>query len=291
MEQIFLQEGWRLREEPLSMQRESVGAVLAQEQGWMDCSLPCDVSMALMAHGRIADPVVAMHCYENEWIERRSWWFVKEFSWAEAARYDAVELVFPSLDCHADVFLNGAYLGHQASAHYPFRREVSRHLRSGVNRIVVRLTVGLEYVSDGDLAQIDRAVCTERGNGRTDRSDKRRAFLRKPQYVFGWDWSPRIATCGIMEVAYLELHRKVAVRALHIATQKLADGQAWLRGEIVVENLDMLGTLNGAINGSLRGSSIFRLKRAFPIRACGGPMDMGNNPCTRQNARYPWRAR
>lgn len=251
MEQIFLQEGWRLREEPLSMQRESVGAVLAQEQGWMDCSLPCDVSMALMAHGRIADPVVAMHCYENEWIERRSWWFVKEFSWAEAARYDAVELVFPSLDCHADVFLNGAYLGHQASAHYPFRREVSRHLRSGVNRIVVRLTVGLEYVSDGDLAQIDRAVCTERGNGRTDRSDKRRAFLRKPQYVFGWDWSPRIATCGIMEVAYLELHRKVAVRALHIATQKLADGQAWLRGEIVVENLDMLGTLDADARLSL----------------------------------------
>ena len=137
MEQIFLREGWRLREEPLSMQRESVGAVLAQEQGWMDCSLPCDVSMALMAHGRIADPAVAMHCYENEWIERRSWWFVREFSWAEAARYDAVELVFPSLDCHADVFLNGAYLGHQASAHYPFRREVSRHLRPGVNRIVV----------------------------------------------------------------------------------------------------------------------------------------------------------
>ena len=251
MEQIFLQEGWRLREEPLSMQRESVGAVLAQEQGWMDCSLPCDVSMALMAHGRIADPAVAMHCYENEWIERRSWWFVREFSWAEAARYDAVELVFPSLDCHADVFLNGAYLGHQASAHYPFRREVSRHLRPGVNRIVVRLTVGLEHVSDGDLAQIDRAVCTERGNGRTDRSDKRRAFLRKPQYVFGWDWSPRIATCGIMEVAYLELHRKVAVRALHIATQKLADGQAWLRGEIVVENLDMLGTLDADARLSL----------------------------------------
>ena len=36
MEQIFLQKGWRLREESLSMQRESLGAVLAQEQGWMD---------------------------------------------------------------------------------------------------------------------------------------------------------------------------------------------------------------------------------------------------------------
>ena len=48
MEQIFLQEGWRLREEPLSMQRESVGAVLAQEQGWMDCSLPCEAFSAML---------------------------------------------------------------------------------------------------------------------------------------------------------------------------------------------------------------------------------------------------
>lgn len=207
----------------------------------------CDVSIALMKAGRIQDPVIADHCYENEWIEQRSWWFTKELELAVLPQCDTAELVFPSLDCHGDIFFNGVYLGHQASSHYPFRRDVKQWIKKGKNRITVRLTVGLEHVSGQDLAEINRAVCTEKGNGCLDRSDKRRAFLRKPQYVFGWDWSPRIATCGIMEEAYLEFHQKLAVRGLHLYTQHADEKEASICGEVELENLDLLGTCDADV--------------------------------------------
>lgn len=247
MRQIMLKDNWKLREEPLSITKEQSAYVLSKEDGWMDCSVPCDVSMALIEAGKIKDPVVGENCYENEWIERRSWWFTKEFLLSQIPSCDTAELVFLSLDCHADIFFNGMYLGHQLSSHYPFRKDVKQWLKAGKNRIMVRLTVGLEHVSDQDLAEIDRAVCTERGNGCTDRSDKRRAFLRKPQYVFGWDWSPRIATCGIMDDVYLELNQKVAIRGLHLATEQAEEKEAAVSGQVELENLDPLETCDADV--------------------------------------------
>ena len=61
-------------------------------------------------------------------------------------------MVLESLDVHADIFFNGVYLGHQASAFYPFECDIKTYVKKGNNVLLVRLTSGLEYVSDLDLA-------------------------------------------------------------------------------------------------------------------------------------------
>ncbi|MFQ7551716.1 MAG: glycosyl hydrolase 2 galactose-binding domain-containing protein [Blautia marasmi] len=38
--------------------------------------------------------------------------------------------------------------------------------------------------------------------------DARRAFVRRPQYTVGWDWGPKVITCGITGGARLEGHKK-----------------------------------------------------------------------------------
>lgn len=253
MNRLLLKDGWQLAARPLSDGRDTLAAVLREPETWYDCSVPCDVMVPLIEAGVLPEPTVADNCFACEWVEKRSWWFRRAFrgdelpGWEDA---DAVELVFASLDLVADVFLNGVWLGSHRSVHYEFRREVRRLLVPGENVLAVRLTVGLETVTDADLAEIDWAVCVE-GERHPDRGDMRRAFLRKPQYVFGWDWSPRIATCGIMDEVALEVHKTVAVRGVSLATERADAREAVLHGELEIESFHPLRTRDADVAVSL----------------------------------------
>ena len=201
----LLNDGWKLKEAPLDWGRDKLAAVLGDPDGWMALDIPGPVQAPLIENGRIKDPVLADYCFDGEWIEKRSWWFVKEFEASPAQREaEVVELVLESLDASSDVFLNGEWLGHHDSAFYPFVRGVKGRLKDR-NTLCVRLTTGLEKVSDEDLSQINWAVCTEESNGCAQRGDKRRAFVRKPAYTVGWDWGPRVISCGIMKDVYLRI--------------------------------------------------------------------------------------
>ena len=243
MKTLSLNRNWRLHEAPMAWRADALDRVLAEKDGWMDRELPCDIHTPLERAGIIRDVTRADYCYDAEWTEHRSWWFVSEFEVSEAdAAAEAAELTLESLDGHADIFLNGAHLGEHSSAHYPFRRGVKSHLRAGKNQLALRMTTGLETVSDEMLAEINWAVCTEENNGCTDRSDRRRGCLRKPQYVVGWDWGPRAVTCGIVKDAYLRFCNKVAIRAVHVYAAEILPGAVKAHITAELDQLNIVAT-------------------------------------------------
>ena len=243
-----LNEHWRLHEAPLDCDRSSYGKVLAESDGWLPCQLPCDVHMPLQEAGVIRDVTKADYCHEAEWIEKRSWWFENTFTAsAEEASADVCELVLESLDAHADVFLNGTWIGEHNSAHYPFIKGVKGIIHAGENTLVVRMTTGFERVTDRDLAEVDWLVCMEWDRGLTDRSDYRRACVRKPQYVVGWDWAPRVVTCGIVKNAWLQSWNKAAIRSVHITTQRIEPHAAFLHAVVEVDQAHVYASRNGDV--------------------------------------------
>ncbi|MCL4507655.1 MAG: beta-mannosidase [Chloroflexi bacterium] len=188
---------WELHDEPLN---ETISPdLVAQAPDWIAQPVPGDIHQGLMAAGRISDPLVGLNSFDCRWTEERAWWFRRRFpsepGWLDS---DAVELELNGLDANASIYLNGAHLGDQRSAFHPFTADIKRHLRSdGSNTLLVRLTSGVEDVSEAQLAALGVPVGTEAGNGRPERGDPRRVYVRKPQYSFGWDWSPRVATTAI----------------------------------------------------------------------------------------------
>lgn len=248
MKRINLNSGWSLKEAPLNYGKDMAGYVSGQTDGWYnDLKLPCDVHMPLIEAGVIKDPVLSDYCFDSEWIENHSWWFKKTIDYSEFDHNcDVAELVIESLDVHADVFFNGAYLGHHASAFYPFKKDVKEFVKIGKNELLIRLTSGLEYVSDADLSEIDRAVCTELANGCPERGDKRRAFVRKPTYVYGWDWCPRIGTCAIAKNAYIDCLNTATVRNVSLCTIE-ASPNAKLMATAEIELLDIIKTADANV--------------------------------------------
>lgn len=248
---LDLNKTWKLRYEKLYFDKTCLTEVVNRKDGWLDVeTLPCDVHVPLIKNGVIDDPVVADNCVKCEWIEDKSWWFKKEFdAGREWHASHSSELVVEGLDVKADLFLNGVFLGHHESSFYPFRKDVKDTLQQGTNVLVIRVTSGLEHFSELDLSKIKEFISCEYKSGRGPRGDNRRVFVRKPSYVYGWDWNPRIATCGIMGHARLEAYDEIAIRCANVSTLGISEDhqRAEVSVEVEIENLCLITTLDATI--------------------------------------------
>lgn len=244
MKRFDLNDAWLLHEAPLHWGRDSLAAVKALKEGWYPCTLPTDVRIPLIEHGIIQEPLESDHALASEWIEQRSWWYTKEFDGAGIDfDSDIIELVIETIDTNSDIFVNDQYVGSHRNVHYPFVRNIKDILTTGKNTLTVRVTTGLEDVTDNDLAELNWATCREYDNGGKDRGDYRRSYVRRPQYTVGWDWGPRVVTCGLGGNAYLRCEKEIAVREVKLVTVS-ADQTARLKATVNIENLDIIGTIN-----------------------------------------------
>ena len=259
MFRLEMNENWKLHESLLSVEKDQWAYVHGLEDGWYHCSLPADVRMPLIAAGVIKDPVLADYCRESEWIEKRAWWFEHTFDSSDVdLEEDIIELILEGLDSRSDIFINGQYIGSHYSVHYPFVYDIKDKIRDGGNVITVRVSSGLEAVSDQDLSELNYAVCLETDNGGKYRGDARRAFVRRPQYTVGWDWGPKVITCGITGGARLEGHKKIAVREVSLHTEEAGE-QAKLKLMLNVENLGFISSRDGTykVRISYKGKTVF----------------------------------
>ena len=245
---LSLNKEWKLLYRDMSAGVNQVLDVL-EANDYIDAgNLPCDAHIPLIKAGVIKDPVVADYSYDCEWMERKSWWYRRDFE-ITVKNLDcrSARLVIESLDLFANIFINGRLVGSHRSCHFPFIMEISKYLKAGKNSLLIRLTMGPEGIAREEYDYLANYISTETDGGRRDRGEKARAFLRKPQYVYGWDWGPRVGTVGIMKNAWIEFHNDIAINRLHPVTLELikdtASNSAKLRFETEFESLLPISTL------------------------------------------------
>lgn len=241
MNTINLNQNWLLHEAPLAYGTNDIQKVQNFSAEWMECHLPSDVRMPLIQYGKIDDPTLSDYCLKEEWVEKKSWWFLKKFNLTSAdLNSDIAELNIERLDTKSDIFINGIYVGSHNDVHYPFVYNVLDYLKEGENELLVRVSTGLEDITDEQLSEINWATCTEYDNGGKYRGDKRRSFVRRPQYTVGWDWNPRVVTCGIGS-ACLNFYSDIAIREVSVNVESINES-ALLNVMVNIENLDIIGT-------------------------------------------------
>lgn len=165
---------------------------------WREAVVPGHVHCDLMRHGLIADPFVRENEKDCQWVDDRDWSYRCVFDWSSTTGLPRRVLRFEGLDTICSVFLNGEKIAEHDSMFVVLEIDVSSLLHEGANELRVdflsAVRIGLErkaaYLASHGLA------------GDTPNFDER-AFVRKAQYMFGWDWGPRLVSCGIWKPVVL----------------------------------------------------------------------------------------
>ena len=183
---------WRVRE--VANPDISPNALLP----WLPAEVPGHVHLDLMRAGVIPDPFVRLNERGVQWIDETDWVYEAAFHLDEPMP-PTTYLLFNGLDTVAEIKLNGELIGTSDNMLIAHEFPVGQNLRSGDGaegdnslRILFRsaLQVGRERWNEW----------TDAGNASTKLHHNYwgpRSFVRKAQYMYGWDWGPELLSCGI----------------------------------------------------------------------------------------------
>lgn len=158
--------------------------------------VPGCVHLDLIRAGVIRHPREGFAELEQFWVGKTDWRYECEFEASEALfAHERVDLVCEGLDTIATVELNGVQIGAAGNMFHPHRFEAKGAIRRGENRLAITFKSPLRHIREEEARLGARPV-----NGDWDPY----VFIRKAASNFGWDWAPKVPTCGVWKGIGLE---------------------------------------------------------------------------------------
>ncbi len=186
-----LTDNWRMRE----LNDAPLGVPGHHQLPWLPAEVPGCVHLDLMRAGVIPDPFVRLHERDVAWVDQTDWVYETTFT-VDAPPTATTFLRFHGLDTLAEITLNGALLGRTDNMHLMYEFPVTDKLVDGENHLQVVFRsawrVGGERQEMWDVSGNDTLPY------HWDNWNPR-AFVRKAQYQYGWDWGPVLRGCGIWQ--------------------------------------------------------------------------------------------
>jgi len=171
------------------------GASPTTKLPWLPATVPGHVHLDLQRAGAIPDPFTRMNERAVAWVDETDFVYETTFEVADPAPPHAY-LVFHGIDTVAEIALNGEFLGRTENMFIPHEFQVGGRLKPGENTLRVTfsaaLRVGRERRAAWDAAGNDSAKPDWFHWGP-------RSFVRKAQYMYGWDWGPELLGCGLWQ--------------------------------------------------------------------------------------------
>ena len=189
----YLHSGWEFAENSWSPDGEYVIS-----PDWLEAQVPGHVHLDLLRHGIIADPFGGMAELGCQWVDEKDWNYRSAFEWTPDPDLPRQVLYFEGLDTFCEVFVNDERVAEHDNMFLPLEVDVTGKLVAGAN------SIRLEFKSAVRIGTERRKTYFEQeGLPLSTRAFNERAFVRKAQYMFGWDWGPRLVGCGIWKPVQL----------------------------------------------------------------------------------------
>jgi beta-mannosidase len=178
-----LHEGWQFRK---------AGSTL-----WYPAVVPGTVHEDLLRNRLIEDPFYGSNEQKVQWVEQETWEYRLVFKLHTDLRQQELELVFEGLDTDADVFLNDQKVLSASNMFIGYTLPLHNVNKADSNTLLIRFHPSAKKAARAKAEQA------------TAYPDNERVFVRKAQYQFGWDWGPRLVTCGIWKAVSIQPHKTV----------------------------------------------------------------------------------
>lgn len=158
-----------------------------EDTKWYKAYVPGTVHTDLLTNKLIPDPFYRDNEKLVQWVEKEQWEYKTVFATPPAVfSKKNIELVFDGLDTYAKVYLNGTLIITADNMFREWRTDVKKILRKRSNEL--RIVFSPASAHDDSLAALNKLKLAGENN---------RMYSRKAQYHYGWDWGPRLVTCGI----------------------------------------------------------------------------------------------
>ena len=170
------------------------------EKDWFPAVVPGHVHTDLARIGAIAEPAHRLGEIGARWVEDADWTYrttfdVSSAQWAARGTHGRHFLEFGGLDTLARVYMNDALIASTENGYIAYRFDVTDTLREGANDLRVEFDSAMRVGQQRAEAYL--------GDGSGERGSQSyfnfspRAFIRKPQYEWGWDWGMEAVGVGI----------------------------------------------------------------------------------------------
>lgn len=186
--------------------------------------VPGCVHTDLMRAGLIEDPRVGFNEWEIQWVGETDWEYRGVFRVeAEMLGHERLDLVCEGLDTIAEVSVNGRVVGAAANMFHPHRFDLRGVLSQpgADNEIVIVFRSPLRYIR----AERERlGALPHNGDGL---GWEPYPYIRKTACNFGWDWAPRVATCGVGRGIRVEGWNTARIASLRPHAHREGQKQEW----------------------------------------------------------------
>lgn len=192
------------------------------------CAVPGDIHSALMAEGRIPDPMVGRNEADQQWVSEATWEIRRSFNLAPEAlsgKWAVLDLEF--VDTFADVMINGFDVARLGSCFIRHRLDVSDVLRAGDNEIVIRFRSAAEEAHRRAALQPFPIPWSVSNNRIADMN-----MIRKPQCHAGWDWGLCLMVMGIYAEPKLHLFDAVRIENVVLRQRHKDSGDVTVTADI-----------------------------------------------------------
>ncbi len=215
----FLHDDWEFASASWNLPTGKLGCSVHE---WRGASIPGHVHADLIRHGVIADPFAELYEMGCQWVDEEDWSYRCTFDATLESELPHRKLKFEGLDTVCEVRLNGEVLATHDNMFLPLEVDVGQHLRAGKNELQV------DFSSAARVGRERRREYFEKFEiPGTVRNFDERAFVRKAQYMFGWDWGPRLVSAGIWRPVSL-VEFKSRITDVQVRQEHLGDGSVKL---------------------------------------------------------------
>lgn len=260
---LSLNGAWRLygveekhgKNPPFGVLPDVSGAAYAVE-----AAVPGNCQLDLYRAGLLPDPFFGDNYYQYIGLEHFGWVYERTFDFPGAEEGEAVFLRFDGIDTVADIFLNGACIGHTEDMLVEHEFDVTDRVRIGENRLAVHLFSAVNF------ARAQEYPVGMQGNAGRSQIP----YLRRPAHSFGWDIFPRMMTAGLWRGVSLVTKRPTRFTEAYYAVTEADENSALLRYAFrFVSDEDDLSDLVIKVRG-VCGDSVFAFEVKTVFTAVNG---------------------
>lgn len=233
----------------------------AEKNEWQPATVPGNIHTDLLNLKKIKDPFFGTNESELQWIGETDWSYKTTFDVsAELLSKKNIRLTFSGLDTYSDVYLNGVKILTTDNMFREWKVDAKPYLISKNNKMVIRF----RNVFSENNAKWETAPYRLQAFPNNDQADTMIAlYSRKAQFHYGWDWGPRLVTCGIWKPIVLEGWNEIKMESFHIYSSNVTEEKATIVGKSEVnaaenKSADFVMKINGKQVAKKNGSTFKR---------------------------------